>query len=413
MRTQPFDELLMRFLAAATSADRDQMSTCFADTAAAVIDGRTIVGRDEIAAALSTAPRRLERVADHVTSADHERAVGRWLVTEPTGAGSVDIMLITATAARHDHGWKLHDWSIDHLWSGARRARSPLDADSLVLCSGTIAPSVPFVAKAAAAATAGFDGISIYLREIEATVASGWSEGLLRAYLDTLGLAVAEVDGMLAWHSDPDDPDVPDLLDEQFRAAEAVGARSATLLLPPGEPVALDAFDPVVESLRSAADQAATRGLLVHLEPFAWSGLRSAALAAELCRRADRPNAGVMLDTWHLAAGPERGRLPVELTGEQVFGVQLCECADPDPPNVARAGMHERLPPGQGPAVTGSIVHELRTRGCTAPIGVEIYSDAVHALTPDDAAALAADSLRSVLGTRSTRSPQRPPNDRS
>jgi sugar phosphate isomerase/epimerase len=72
----------------------------------------------------------------------------------------------------------------------------PLDAASLVLCSGTIRrASIPTTVRAASAA--GFDGVSLYFDEYRAARADGWSDADLRALLDDHGVAVAELDGVM------------------------------------------------------------------------------------------------------------------------------------------------------------------------------------------------------------------------
>jgi sugar phosphate isomerase/epimerase len=60
--------------------------------------------------------------------------------------------------------------------------------------------------------------------------------------------------------------------------------------------------------------------------------------------------------------------------------------------------MHERLLPGDGPGASAAVLTELRARGCVAPVGVEVFSDDLHAERPKAAAQLAADALRRVVG---------------
>src|SRR5438045_2369419 len=161
--------------------------------------------------------------------------------------------------------------------------------EPVILCSGTLG-SIPIRAKAEAAAAAGFDGISLYSREYEPD---------LRTMLDDLGLTVAEVDGSMAWMPAQPGLDPAAVLD---MAAE-LGARSCTVL-----DRTLEAPDPneAIESFAQLCDDAAPLGLVIHLEPFAWSGIATLAAATEIVAGAGRHNGGIILDTWHHVRGPDR-----------------------------------------------------------------------------------------------------------
>jgi len=52
-----------------------------------------------------------------------------------------------------------------------------------------------------------------------------------------------------------------------------------------------------------------------------------------------------------------------------------------------------------GSSASGGIITALRATGSTAPIGVEVFSDDLHALSADQAAHRAADATRAVLRT--------------
>jgi hypothetical protein len=46
----------------------------------------------------------------------------------------------------------------------------------------------------------------------------------------------------------------------------------------------------------------------------------------------------------------------------------------------------------------GTLLADLRATGTTTPIGVEVFSDELHGLAPEEAGRLAGQSLRAVLG---------------
>lgn len=401
----PVRDLLARYSEAVRSADPAVFASCWADDAVWDLAGTEVSGAEAITGHFAVARANVQACTQDVLAGRLEvapagdRARGRWLVREDqvreTGPGLV-VGVYTDEAVRTAEGWRFARRSFDLLWRGVDRTPAPLGPDALVLCSGTLG-TAPFVRKAMAAASAGFDGISFYVRELDAARAEGWSDDELRAFLAALGLSVAEADGGSGWLGSPHDPPRP--VADLLAAGAALGARSATVHVPPGASLATDAERAsAAHALAATAEAAAAHGLLLHLEPYPWSGLRDLGTAVDLCRRAGTPGTGIMLDTWHLVVGPDQGRLPDDLTGEAVLGIQLGEAADPDPPDIAAAGMHERLLPGDGPApIAGRVLAELRARGCTAPVGVEVFSDALHAEKPRTAAQLAAVALHRVL----------------
>ena len=242
----------------------------------------------------------------------------------------------------------------------------------MILCSGTLG-DVPFPVKARAAAAAGFTGISIYSRELEPG---------LRPLLDDLGLTVAEVDGAMRWRAGEErGPEPARVLD----IAAELEARSVTVLETTG--VAPD-IGAAADDFAAICDAAFDLGLLVHLEPFAWSGIDTLAGAAAIVRRAARPNGGILLDTWHVACGPESGVVDL-VDVDLVMAIQV---SDPSPVaelDVATECRHRRELPG---AVAAGMVTALRQAGCQAPLEVEVFSDVLRALDPIDAARLAFDA---------------------
>ncbi|MFN8026579.1 MAG: TIM barrel protein [Acidimicrobiia bacterium] len=270
----------------------------------------------------------------------------------------------------------------------------PLHEDDLVLCSGTIARA-PLPAAVTIAAAAGFRGLSVYFDDHAAVRAAGWSDAGLRALLDDHDVAVAELDGAMRWlPGDSRGPSSEEFLD----VAAALGARSCTVIEVDGRIVGEDRpFAEVVEAFADLCDRAATRGLLVHLEYFPVSGIRDLATAHAIARAAGRPNGGVLLDVFHHTRGPDAGRADLDDAAPLVFAVQVNDVRAEPVMELRREIMHDRLLPGEGAANVAELLRALRAQGCTAPFGVEVYSDDLHALGAGEAAALAARAMRAVL----------------
>jgi len=282
----------------------------------------------------------------------------------------------------------------------SRTDRPGIGPDTLVLCSGTLG-STRWPDKVRAAGGAGFGAISVYVHEYEAARAAGWSDADLHELLAEGCLSVAEVDGAMSWlpgtttalagRRRPNPP-------EDFVAvAAALGARSLTVIELSGEPVASGVgIEAAAGAFAEVCDLAAEAGLLAHIEPFPWSGIADLVTADRIARAAGRPNGGLLLDTWHLQRGRDRGRIAPSVDGRTVLSVQVSDVAAQAGPSVAAECMHERLLPGAGVGGVAPLLAELRRRGCDAPLGAEVFSDALHALPAHEAAGLVVEALRAV-----------------
>jgi sugar phosphate isomerase/epimerase len=278
-----------------------------------------------------------------------------------------------------------------------------------VLCAGTVARS-GFVERAQAAAEAGFGGLSLFVDDHRRARESGLSDAELRGVLRDHGLAVAEIDPLLTWLPGPESgrgvaEGARALLahgeDDFYRVADALGARSINAALPDPGAVGLDA---VADAFAKLCDRAAAHGLLVHLEFLPWTRIGDAATAAHIVERAGRGSGGVMLDAWHHYRS---GRPDSEIPAARVLGIQLCDApARPEADPIAET-LHRRLPPGEGDADLVGLLRHLAAGGCQAPIGVEVFSDALAALPVREVARRVAAATREVLAAASAGSTRR------
>ena len=281
-----------------------------------------------------------------------------------------------------------------------------LGAGDLVLCAGTLPRDTPWSERLAAASSAGFSGISVWARDYAAARRDGWTGADLRAQLDDHGLAVAELDP--AWWWTPGEVDVASLVAidtmevfrygeaDMFAIADALGARSINAADVLGGEWGVD---DAAEAFAGLCDRAAEHGLLVHLEFLPWSRIADLTTAWEVVSRADRPNGGVAVDAWHWFRSDTPSDLAAlhAIPGAKVLAVQLDDAPAEPEPNLMSATLHRRLLPGEGAIDLAALVGALRAIGTAAPIGVEVFSDELHALGPVEAAQRAADSTRAVL----------------
>jgi sugar phosphate isomerase/epimerase len=287
-----------------------------------------------------------------------------------------------------------------------------LAAHDLVLCAGTV-PHASWDDKAVAAAAAGFAGVSVRPTEVDRAREDDRSLAELRTILDDHGLRVAELDPLTRWlpGSAPDGPDDRGArayrrsLDELVGMAVMLGARSINVIEAfgarvgdgPGDDVSVEA---AADAFAKVCDQAGAAELLVHLEHYPWSGIPDLATAWAIVRLADRPNGGLLVDTWHLVrTAPEGGPLVAlaGVAGHKVLGIQVSDGPLTPGDDVREEAVRGRHLPGDGAMPLAAILGALRATGCEAPVGVEVMSADLAARPPAEAAALAATATRAVL----------------
>ena len=271
-----------------------------------------------------------------------------------------------------------------------------LGAGDTVLCSGTLRTGSPSESGWPRPQAGGFTGLSLWGRDYQVARDEGLSDRDIRLLLADHGLSVAELDPAWWWLPGASEIHIPPEHDgerifgfgerELFAVAEGVGARSLN---------AVDVFggtwslDEAAAAFAGLCDRAAEHGLLVHLEFLPWSRIPDLATAWQVVRAADRPNGGLMVDAWHyFRSGPD-GELLRSIPGASILGVQLCDAPAAAEAKPLHATLHERLLPGEGELELPALLADLRATGTTAPIGVEVFSDVLSALPPEEAGRLA------------------------
>ncbi|WP_181871686.1 sugar phosphate isomerase/epimerase family protein [Sphaerisporangium album] len=190
----------------------------------------------------------------------------------------------------------------------------------------------------------------------------------------------------------------------EMRLSAQLGGRSGALILPRTGITAavVPPRNVLITRIRQVCDQAADYGLNVVLE---FIGLRPAAppatgeartLGEALALVADvaRPNAGVLIDTfhWHASGGTVEGLAAVPDGMPVVIHLN-------DAPPVPRAALDDdmRLLPGHGVIDLDGLVRALQRRRYAGPMSVELKSPDLHALSPRQAAGQAFTAAAGLL----------------
>lgn len=222
--------------------------------------------------------------------------------------------------------------------------------------------------------------------------------------LDDNGLAVAELDLAWWWLPGAAEVHIPPELDDQdlfcfdesslFAIAEALGARSLNAIDVFGGRFSVEA---ATETFASLCDRAADHGLLVHIEFLPWSKIPDLAAAWTIVRDAERPNGGIAVDSWHFFASDQNLVVLKEIPGDKVHSIQLSDAPSGPRKDPLLGSLHDRLLPGDGELDLAALLAGLRRIDASAPIGVEVFSDTLHALDPVEAGRLAGESVRALL----------------
>jgi 4-hydroxyphenylpyruvate dioxygenase len=159
-------------------------------------------------------------------------------------------------------------------------------------------------------------------------------------------------------------------------------------------PAALGGVDRAAADFRELGERAAKRGLRVGYEALAWGRhISDHRDAWEIVRRADHPNIGLILDSFHTLAR----RIDVDtiraIPGDRIFIVQLADAPlmDMDPLQWSR---HYRNMPGQGGLSVVDFMRAVAATGYAGPLSLEIFNDQFRGGSPRS---IAVDGRRSLV----------------
>jgi sugar phosphate isomerase/epimerase len=270
----------------------------------------------------------------------------------------------------------------------------PLGPNDLVLCSGTLR-AASIAEKCAAAVAGGFTALTLWPTDVERAQREGLSLADVRRLIDDHGLAVADVEPLLAWL--PGEEALPGFPGEAvlYAIADGLGARSINVVQGVGTSVDVDR---AAEALAGVCDRAREHGLLVTLEYLPWSGIPDVATALAIVERSGRANAALLFDTWHTFRGPTDDGQLEKVPGARIGSVQINDApAQPEQDDLVAETLTARRLPGEGAIPLARWLRWLDGIGSTAPIGVEVFSAALDALPPVEVGRRCGATARAVL----------------
>ncbi len=255
---------------------------------------------------------------------------------------------------------------------------------------------VPLEERIAASAEAGFTGVGIVAHDLRAHLAEGGTLSALARTLARHGVTTVELEFLVDWWLPEEERTASDAtLGLLLAAAGELGARDVKVGPDiTGGPLDLDRS---ADGLHRVADAFDRHGTVVALEFMPFSSVPTLAAGLELVRASDHPNAGLMVDIWHLMRAGDTledlAAVPLEL----LAGVELDDApAEQVGPGYEDTVLRRRLC-GQGDLPVVAFAETLLRMGWSGPWGLEIISEEYRRRPVREALREAYDTTRAVL----------------
>ena len=229
------------------------------------------------------------------------------------------------------------------------------------------------------AARAGFKGLGLWHADLEHVLETRTLADV-RQLLDDNGLEYLELEFLWEWFLDPGDErrrDADRIRALLFEAAAALGAHHIKVGNIPGTPCDVPTLTERFAELCADAAEHHDALLVYEFMPF---DVNVRDLATALAVVGDVANAGIAIDTWHMAKlgiePDELRRVPAGRIGwVELSDGQYADMADP----IDEVVNHRKLP-GEGEFPIREYVAACRDQGYGGPWGVEVLSEELRNL---------------------------------
>ena len=157
--------------------------------------------------------------------------------------------------------------------------------------------------------------------------------------------------------------------------------------------------DTLVRGFGELCDAALVREIPVNLEFMPFWGVPDLAAAWHILDRAQKPNSGLMLDTWHFAHSGCDLDLLAQIPQDVTVNLQLADGFPASPEaDLIELTLHERQLPGEGTLDLESVLNAVHGRGSVGTAGPEVFSDELDTMAAPEAGRALGTSTRRVLG---------------
>lgn len=256
----------------------------------------------------------------------------------------------------------------------------------------TVSISGTFAEKLEAIAAAGFDGIEIFEQDF---LASDFTPAEVGRMVADAGLSITLFQPFRDFEGLPE-PHRSRAFARAARKFDLMNQLGTDLVLVCSSvhPAALGGIDRMAQDFRDLGDLARAHGVRVGYEALAWGRhVNDHRDAWEVVRRADHPQVGLILDSFHTLGrriDPDTIR---RIPGDRIFFVQLAD-APAIEMDLLYWSRHFRNMPGEGDLDVTAFLRAVVATGYSGPLSLEIFNDQFRAGLPR---LVAGDGHRSLI----------------
>lgn len=256
-------------------------------------------------------------------------------------------------------------------------------------------PHAGFVDRVRAASEAGYAGIGLRPGDRRRAHEAGLTDADLRTVLDDHSVEVVEIEGLHRWGCGGEAGHAARAHEGRlYELVDALGGRHVTVTGDLDLP-----HDQVVGRFAALCDRAAEHGLVIALEFLPWNEVPDAGAAWRIVRDADRPNGGVLVDTWHHFRGAADDDLLTSVPADRIAALQFDDADAEVVGTLFEDTLARRRLPGDGDLDLVGFLRLMAQHGARAPLSVEVINEDLWQRPIEDVARVTADATRRVLAS--------------
>lgn len=255
-----------------------------------------------------------------------------------------------------------------------------------VCLSGTLRKKIEAIAKA------GFQGIELFENDV---ITHNGPVSEIRQMIEDQGLEIVTYQPFRDFEGMPDPyrQKTFDRAEKKFDLMEKLGS-DLLMVCSNVQAQALGGIQRAADDFHELGDRAKDRGMRVAYEALAWGRyVNDYRDSWEIVRRAEHPQIGLTLDTFHIFSRSTDLQTMLNIPGDRIFLVQVA-----DAPRLSMDHLswsrHYRCFPGQGELPLDQFVEHLSATGYDGPFSLEIFNDQFRSGSPEKTAV---DGYRSLV----------------
>jgi sugar phosphate isomerase/epimerase len=250
----------------------------------------------------------------------------------------------------------------------------------------------------------GFTSFALTPECYRATTGRGISARDMKSMAEDCGVPIGHIDTVTGWAPVRVPPGASDVvrarfdipLDDILSMADLFDTR--TMLAVAGFEAGSIETERLCEAFAELCDEASARGMWIDLEFMPFLGIPDIGAAWAIVEGAGRPNAGIMLDTWHFFAGRPDFEVLDRIPGGRIRSIQLADFALPlRGADLFEEAIRYRRIPGEGTLPLARLIAMVAAKGQFRSVGPEIFSDDCDCLASAELGRRLGRAVRDVL----------------